>query len=354
MNIDEEINDIRTIQDFKQYSFSKFKKSEVKKELLKNLSSEKLEHIIYWTAELICAGHFIDIWEIILLFVSKYIHLANPKLPIYINKRFQSFKEIISMGYIGNELSLRNNINIRKLFFEIMIILCFSKKNHSFEQIKMNIDEDFDMIQLSNKLKAPKLTYATDFMLSGDPKELFIAINEFVYNLENKNSRKCCYWVEWLIEFDNICKRKKENSKCERRDFIPVDSKFQMDNIWILWDILLQKCDNNQNSNKIIMQNLLNLFCIKYTTPVIKKRRYIIYYAINLLTENINFDIDIVHDKKYVEQVLNRSLNIFKQIKKNEESPGVDYLFNNVNTKQKNLEKSIQRIELINKFENSK
>ena len=169
MNIDEEINDIRTIQDFKQYSFSKFKKSEVKKELLKNLSSEKLEHIIYWTAELICAGHFIDIWEIILLFVSKYIHLANPKLPIYINKRFQSFKEIISMGYIGNELSLRNNINIRKLFFEIMIILCFSKKNHSFEQIKMNIDEDFYMIQLSNKLKAPKLTYATYFMLSGDP-----------------------------------------------------------------------------------------------------------------------------------------------------------------------------------------
>ena len=101
------------------------------------------------------------------------------------------------MGYIGNELSLRNNINIRKLFFEIMIILCFSKKNHSFEQIKMNIDEDFDMIQLSNKLKAPKLT-CNKFYVSGDP-ELFIAINEFVYNLENKNSRKCCYWVNGLL-----------------------------------------------------------------------------------------------------------------------------------------------------------
>ena len=353
MDIDEEINDIRTIQDFKQYSFSKFKKSEVKKELLKTLTSEKLENIFYWTAELICSGHFIDIWEIILLFISKYIHLANPKIPIYINKRFQSFKEIIGMGYIGNELSLRNNINIRKLFFEIMIILCFSKKNHSFEQIKMNSDEDFDMVYLSNKLKAPNLTYATSYMMNGDPKELFIAINEFVYNLENKNSRTCCYWVEWIIEFDNICKKKKETSKCERRDFIPIEAKYQMDNIWIIWDILLKK-SYDHNSNKIIMQNLLDLFCVKYTTPAIKKRRYIIYFAINLLIENVNYNVDIVHDKQYVQEVLKRSLDIFKQLKKNEESPGVDYLFNNINSKQKNLEKSIKRIEVMNNFEKNK
>ena len=177
-----EINDIRMIKDFRGMTFSKFQKSQVKKELLNNIYKGKLENIIYWSAELICSGNFMELWEIILQYMSKYIHIGNPKLPIYVSMRFDNFRDIIDSGYIGNELSMRNNSKIRRIFAELLCILALSEKRHSFEQIKVSTD-DYDMTTLSEKLKAPSIDYVRDVFKKGDPKELYIALNELTYNL---------------------------------------------------------------------------------------------------------------------------------------------------------------------------
>jgi len=346
-----QINDIRSISDFKGESFSKYKKTDVRKELLNCMLDGKIEPACNWGAELICAGQFLDLWEIILTFLGKHVHLANPKLAIYLEMRYEKFKQIISTGYVEDILRLRNNHQIRALFAEIICILCNTNKKHSFQGIKINKEEEYDMTHMSNKLKAPSVSYAQSVYKKDDPKELFISINEFAYHIstESNNSLQACFWLEWIMEFQKICANKKEKCLCERRSNIPVDDKFQMDPIWIIWEIILKQSTEKNNIKNKILNSILKLYCLKYTPGVKKRRRYLIYYAISIITEQYDTKIDITKDKELVETVVKKINAIYKQIKKNEVGPKIDYLMTDV--RKSNLEKTIDKLQILNKFD---
>ena len=94
-----EINDIRDIKDFKGISFSKFKKTDVQKQFINSVLDSSIEPACYWGAELICAGHFKDLWDSIILIFAKHIHGANPKLAVYLDRRLMGFIEILNNGY---------------------------------------------------------------------------------------------------------------------------------------------------------------------------------------------------------------------------------------------------------------
>ena len=348
-----DINDIRSPGDFKGISFSKYKKTDVRDQFIDAMGKGKIEPACHWCAELICAGHYGEVWEILMYYMSKHIHLGNPKLPIYVEMRYNVFRNIMGNGFMLNELEVRNNEKIRKLFAEIICTLTLSNKKPSFEPIKVNRIEEFDMTQMTDRLKAPTMEYAQPIFRPKDPKELFIALNEFSYRLssQNPNMMSACYWIEWVIEFDQICRKRKEVCRCERRSQNPVENKYQMDIIWLFWDALFHYCDLLRNPLlEKCLSALHRLFCVKYTTAACKKRRYMLYYAVGLLTEPVQLNVDILPNKEILQNVVGKIDEVYKQIKKNEEVPQTEYLFRGFE-KQRALERSLAQMEMVGKID---
>ena len=345
-----DINDKRSIKDFKGMTFSGFKRSEAKKELLNHLYLGKIEESCYWSSEFICAGQFLDIWDTLFLFMSKFIHLGNPKLPTYMELRFNDFRNIISGGYVGNELKLRNNNKIRRLFGEVICILCLSQKKSSFDIPKIK-ENEYMATNISYKLKADTAFHAKSVFRKEDPNELFIAINELSWTIDikNKSSTNAYYWIEWLLGYEKIMKQNKQSIIGASRNY-PVETKYKTDIIWLIWNVIQQESLKRNKAVEKIITSLINLFCIRYQPGCKRKRKYILYFAIALLTEPYEKKIPIVINKTLVEKVVTKIDVIYKQIKKNEITPDTDYLFKGFNSG--NLEKTISKLQTMESLTN--
>ena len=348
------INDVRDISEFKTTSFSGYKRTDVKKEMFQSLYKSKIENACYWCAELICSAHFMDVWDIILMFYGKHVHLANPKIAIYLDKRFQVFRNIMIQGIYYDELQLRNSNTIRNMFAEMCCILASAPKKPPFEPVKINKEEEFDITQMSLKLKAPHIQYAEPLMKKDDPKELTIAINEFAYHISHSNDHlpnlaNACYWIEWIISFEQICKKKKIPCIAETRENIPVEFKYQKETIWILWDALFYTVKEDEFTTKVL-HSILRLFCVKFTPASMRKRAYLLYFATSIVTEPYRRNIPMIEQKSSIEKTLSEIHIIYRQIKKSESSPKTDYLFQGLHDRG-NIQKSLQKIELLNSLQ---
>jgi len=346
-----EIDDLRQPADFKGMTFSGFKKTEVRKQMLENMIKGRIEQACYWCAELICAGQFLDAWENIFHFLGKHIHLGNPKMAIYLDMRYSVFRNIMQQGLYITEIQIRNKPEVRQLFAEVICVLTLSARKPSFESVKIKRAEEFDMTQMSERLKATSTQFATPIFQVKDPQELFIAINEFMYQISTGNLSMCYYWVEWVIEFDQACRTKKQITKCVARDY-SVEPKYRSDIIWLLWDGIMHACREKKNAFvEKVMQSLLSIFCIKYTNASAKRRRYLLYMAVELLIEPVNASTEIIANKQVLSSVVSQIDNLYKQIKKNEQGTKMDYLFGTENDKEANFRKTVQRLELMREMD---
>lgn len=315
------IEDARSPEDFAGISFSMYKRSQVKKSLVDAMYKGSIEEANYWAAELICCGCFLELWEVILEFLGRNIYTANPKLPVIIARCFTSFKNIATSDFATSQLEMRNSSRIRRVFAEVVTMLCLSRKKSKIEYVKIDKDNDFDIVRLSSRLKAPSTDFATNVIKNEDPSEIFVAVNELCFNLSKnvRNPMMAEYWVEWLLEYEKRCRKKKERCQCKRREFAPQGDDSGLDISFLLWDAMFTEAKlRSQKVLTTILLALLDLFKIRFTAGTKRKRRHLLYFAISLLCEPLDLSIAAIDNHEAIEAILHNLDVIYSQVKQSE------------------------------------
>lgn len=321
-----------TRESFKTLTFSNYKKGNVKKELLNAMLAGKVENSCYWCAEMVCSGMLSDIWNIIISMTCEYINTTNVKLPIYVEKRYKYFRSVMHevTNTSTNELAARNNLKIRELFTELMCVLAVSKRKPKMPMVKLDMKTAYDMHAISERLAAPSMKYAKGAFRPLDMKELFIPINELAYHLsrESRNCTSACYWIEWVLQFEQRSIKKNELCKCAMRTMpLEVADKYGNDVGWLIWEVMQNEVKRRDAALLTRLYDALYfLYCFRYKPSTSRKRRYIMYHMCYMLTEPLDLDQKIIDNQSSLKEVIAKCNTVYKQVKMGEVKDKMDYL----------------------------
>ena len=124
------------------------------------------------------------------------------------------------------------------------------------------------------------------------------------------------------------------------RNFIDVSDKYKSDTVWIIWEIIILTSKLHNTTIQSIIKSLLSIFCLHYSTNVPKKRRFILYYAVELLCKSIDTTKPVWKSKEEINTILEKINNIYKDINNNNNNNNLEK-HNNNNKNNNNLEKTI-------------
>ena len=316
-----ELSDDRTIADFRTRTFSNYRKASVAKELVSSIADGRVEEANFFSAELLASGHLDDWWDAVICSFGKYIHCANPKAATYLAMRIQTAAVIIKgeAHLSDNLLWTRNDSRMRALLCEVTTILALSAKGATCTQTIVHA-KDLHPDVMRAHFEAPNCEFGKGIVLPDDPREIFIGVNEFAYAIhaDSPNSDTAIYWVEWILTFENVCKKRKEKVICQRRSVDGVPEKFQMDCVWVIWAAMAREAtERHDHVLTMLLKSTFELFCFQYCPSTIKAKggRFLIYYGIKLLTQNTRVDIDSIGDAKLAVAAMLAGIDdVYKQI----------------------------------------
>ena len=319
------ISDDRLSASFKKKTFSGFKKNDIINAVLKSIETKKVENACFWTTECILSGYSVSLWEKLINFSGKIIHINNPKLPYYLYRKniiFNNQLNRLNSTSKDRFLFLRNSQMIRNLFFDVVSTMASSSKTKRYDKYpKIDDTEDFNFTNIQKRLCAGMNILPDTIIHFNDPEELRIIINEIFTLLKNKQFGydKCCYWILWLLRYEVVHKKKKKTWLIDEREVEGIHKKYSGNIVWVLWETIFEDMKDRKNSLiKKQVQALYDLFKCNYTIGKRTSRIPLILNAIGYLTHTISFKIPIRTDYKLYIQVQSNVNKMFGAKKKHE------------------------------------
>ena len=300
------INDYRKPEEFRRKTFSGYAKKDVFDVFFKSLDENKFEESCQWCVEIIISGYFEELWERLINYITKYIGIHNPLVPYVLFLRMVKFLKLKKMEcFEKNYLEMRNNQEVRNLFCEIVCIIIMSTKTRKPLTLPRILNYEFSPEGFQKRLIAKNLDTAQRFVMSDDPSELRIIINEFSYNLEDirYDQNNLLYWLSWAFEWEKINHKKNKEFNCCVREINGIDNKWKRDFIWIFWEVILYETNNRNNENLTKqVRSLYEFFKMKYSPSKKKKRLYLLINAIELLSKNITINQEFIQKNPVIEK----------------------------------------------------
>lgn len=316
--IEYSIVDNRTAKEFTQMTFTGYKKIDVIKQFEKSIMENNLESACHWLVELHISGRMDNIWQIYFEILSKDIHINNPHLTSWMWLKFKKYCLLIQTFNKGYEYECRNNQEIRNLLIDILVMLTFSTKCNKFNK-KVKIGEkDFIQQNYLVKLKHKSSLKINNLITENIDHELKLGLNEIINLIHYGNIKDIIYWYNWLEKLEKLKKKNKIELVVPNTLLKYVSPKLQNHWVWIIWKYIFSEIPDNQVNNEI--NALYHIYLHKYSNTTRNKKQYILYHAITLLNDDINWKIPLIRDYKYRVQAccnINQLYKLKKQDKYN-------------------------------------
>jgi hypothetical protein len=322
------IKDTRDHTKFKELTFSGFKKAQVINAVFKNIEAKKIEGACHWTTEAIISGYANILWEKLIIYSSKVVHINNPKIPMYIYNKDMVYRNQLKLLDPKNKdrfILLRNSQMIRNLFFDVVTTLTTSLKTKKYDKYsKINITEDFKYENMKKRLCGEMNILPDSIMRFNDPDEIKIILNEIFTMSKNKQFGydRCCFWILWLLKWEGQHKKKNVQWTVEYRDVKEIDKKFRSNVIWIIWDIINEELKSRDENVRAQVSYLYKLYTNDYTIGKRNTRLPLLFHAFGYLTHDINFMVPLRANFKLFIEVqcnVNKMFGAKKQSEKIEE-----------------------------------